>query len=187
MSFRSIRLWFGIGRCRVAIAASAVAIALLGCQVSYYDGLYRVDSHSIDSTSCAGPGQESDVGFSTFEIVSSGFVGITFYSVYPCDDSGVCYTEDAPVWDTATTEGDLDNVSYTVAFSQGDACVLEASEHLIEGTDDGVVIERRIFQIIEAPYDAATCTTGRAEARRHDMECVSLERLIGVLEPPAQE
>jgi hypothetical protein len=163
--------------------AIVLALALGGCSSRPdFDGLYTVDSYSLNEVSCSEAGAAIEPEFTRFEVRSRDWFGVTIYPVYPCDDSGSCAEDNDARWSLVTLEEDLDQVSMTSAASAGNTCLLSAVDLVIDGVEGNLVLEERTFQAVLEPYDASTCTPGRAEAMQDEMACAQLRQLVGTPE-----
>jgi len=170
-----------VGRISVAVLAIVAACG----DPPDFDGRYRVDSYTLDSSSCDGPGDDVVQEYSTFEIRHRAFFGVRIYPVYPCDDTGSCAADNDPAWNLVVVEDDVDQVEIEFAASVGNSCVLTSQDQVIDGAPDGsVVLESRNYELVIEPYDASTCTTDNAKAKRGQMTCASVLQLVGVLDTP---
>ncbi len=167
------------------VCALGLLIAVAGCSPKPdFDGIYQVSSYTLNETSCDAPGPEIEREFPRFRVEARDWFGVRIYPVYPCDESGACAENNDATWSLVTLEEDVGQVSATTAWSDGDACVLGSVDLVIDGVDGNLVLEQRSYELVIAPYDAATCTTGRAEAARDEMDCVQLRQLVGAPDEP---
>ncbi len=171
---------------RLSLWALALALAP-ACGGSSFDGLYRVQTYTMNQTSCAGPGDAINRGYAKFEIRNRDYFGVKIYPVYPCDDAGVCQEDNDSTWSLVVVERDLDKVSIEYAESEGNSCVLRSEDKVISaGAEGEVVLQSRRLQVVLEPYDATTCTTDNAKAKRDSMSCAGLMQLVGVRESEAR-
>jgi hypothetical protein len=159
---------------------AALVIFSLGCSSADddFDGLYRVASLTSHEGSCAAPGTDVEPEYPKFRVTEREWLGATIYPVYPCDDAGVCDEDNDGTWNLVVVEDDLDQVSSTMTFNDGDACVLNSVDLVIDRVDGNVVLQQRTNQA-RIPYDPSSCTTDRAKAMRGDMQCTQMLQLVG--------
>lgn len=167
-----------------ALHRAPLLLLLAACSESPdFDGLYRVERHTLATGSCDAPGDALETAYPMFEIRARDFAGVTVYPVHPCDERGACDDDNDGRWALVVVEGDLDQVSSTYAASGDDACVLGSQDLVIAaGEAEGVVVlQARTLEVVIEPYDPDTCTTANARRNRGRMECVALEELVGTL------
>lgn len=159
-----------------------VVLALVAaCNTPDFDGRYRVESYTLDSSSCDGPGEEIVPEYSTFEIRHRKLFGVRIHPVYSCDDDGTCAADNESDWSLVVIEDDLDLVAFEYAISNGNSCVLASVDQVIDDSvGGGVVLQNRNYELVLEPYDPRTCTTDNAKAMRDNMRCASVLELVGV-------
>lgn len=144
-----------------------------------FDGLYDVASYTSDFTSCDGPGEALPLDYTRFEIRHGRFLGVTLHRVHRCDDTNACATDNESEWSMVVVEDDLSQISFEFTMSVGNSCLLSSVDQVIDTSTDGdVVLEDRRYEL-SIPYDPATCIPEVAAARRDEMRCASLRRLVG--------
>ena len=170
-------------------AMLALSLIATACSTPDFDGYYQVSSYAVSTDGCASGWSEIEPEFLHFRIRERSLFGVTIYPLHACDGLGNCDVDNHDQWNLVTVEDDQDQVSMTTSASENDVCWLSAVELVIDSNpdpeSDGVVLERRIRQLMLEPYAARDCTPNRAKAMRNRMECLEVLRIIGI--PQAQD
>ncbi len=175
------------------LALSACADGAFVDRASQVEGIYRVDSHLLNETSCS-PGGAAVHDAHTFAFAKRGNVlGNEFLQVWSCASLADCRQKAAQdqlsgghefAFMLTGSDGDsLTGSEVTTGFSRGDdICTMPESSHLVlELSGDALRIEKTTRIGRDYRAQDGYCTTDKGRAASEDAPCTENETLTATL------